>query len=589
MVHKLIQGVLAVAITFRYPLILWLILLFVIKETYMGVMRHFLIRRGQPVEGMVWHEKLCTAVLDFVLLVLAMLPLMSYFKANVLIVLAMAAMLFSFGSDIWLHIRRLRGYEESDASKHMTRGRKVAIGVGGCILAICYVVLGGSLPYLNQPKVSEEYRQAFSTENFYSDTVSCDRAAIVEENADALAERIRLIEYAREQIVMSTFSFQSDEAGKQVIAALQRAAERGVEVRILVDGFNSVLKMSGNPYFYALTAHENVEIRIYNRANPLIPWKGMSRMHDKYLVADEEVYILGGRNTFNYFLGDQDSHKNHDRDVLVYNTGGAESSVYQVLGYFEHIWSLKCCKTWNVGAWYSFLPCVRRADAELEQIYEGLQETHPEWFEETDYTAQTVAVDKITLLSNPTGLYSKEPWVFYGLCQLMADAEEEVWIHTPYIMCNEDMYEAFTKLCRKDADILLMTNSIINNGNPFGAVDYALHKQEILATGLQVLEYEGGTSYHAKSMVIDDDISIVGSFNMDMKSLYQDTELMLVIDSEELNAQLRECLAVYQEEAMEAIYTGNEEAELFYEGITRKKRIQRRVIKFLDPWLRFLM
>ena len=124
---------------------------------------------------------------------------------------------------------------------------------------------------------------------------------------------------------MSTFSFQSDEAGKQVIAALQRAAERGVEVRILVDGFNSVLKMSGNPYFYALTAHENVEIRIYNRANPLIPWKGMSRMHDKYLVADEEVYILGGRNTFNYFLGDQDSHKNHDRDVLVYNTGGAES------------------------------------------------------------------------------------------------------------------------------------------------------------------------------------------------------------------------------------------------------------------------
>ena len=55
---------------------------------------------------------------------------------------------------------------------------------------------------------------------------------------------------------------------------------------------------------YGLSSHENVEIKLYNKANPLKPWKMMGRMHDKYLIADGKRYILGGRNTYNYFLGD---------------------------------------------------------------------------------------------------------------------------------------------------------------------------------------------------------------------------------------------------------------------------------------------
>ena len=64
----------------------------------------------------------------------------------------------------------------------------------------------------------------------------------------------------------------------------------------------SWIDMEGNPYFYGLSSHENVEIKLYNKANPLKPWKMMGRMHDKYLIADGKNYILGGRNTYNYFL-----------------------------------------------------------------------------------------------------------------------------------------------------------------------------------------------------------------------------------------------------------------------------------------------
>ena len=65
----------------------------------------------------------------------------------------------------------------------------------------------------------------------------------------------------------------------------------------------------------------------------------MGRMHDKYLIADGKTYILGGRNTYNYFLGDFPGHKNYDRDVLVVcDEPEKENSVNQLLEYFETIW-----------------------------------------------------------------------------------------------------------------------------------------------------------------------------------------------------------------------------------------------------------
>ena len=65
-------------------------------------------------------------------------------------------------------------------------------------------------------------------------------------------------------------------------------------------------------------------------------------------------------------------------------------------------------------------------------------------------------------------------------------------------------------------------------------------KEKIWATGVQVHEYRGPHSNHTKAVLIDDRLSIVGSYNLDMRSTYQDTELMLAIDSEALSAELRE-------------------------------------------------
>lgn len=93
------------------------------------------------------------------------------------------------------------------------------------------------------------------------------------------------------------------------------------------------------------------------------------------------------------------------------------------------------------------------------------------------------------------------------------------------------MTERLTEICKKVPEVRMMTNSIANNGNPFGAMDYRANKSKLLDTGIQILEYDGGISYHGKCFVIDNRLSAIGSFNWDMRSAYLDTELMLVIDS----------------------------------------------------------
>ena len=72
---------------------------------------------------------------------------------------------------------------------------------------------------------------------------------IIEENGDALLQRVRLIEQAKEEIILSTFAFHDDDSGQIMMGALLRAAERNVHIRILVDGFESWTAMEGNAYF----------------------------------------------------------------------------------------------------------------------------------------------------------------------------------------------------------------------------------------------------------------------------------------------------------------------------------------------------
>ena len=454
-----------------------------------------------------------------------------------------------------------------------------------------YELIGICIAYKKQPEVSNTTKKETKNGSWNECSENTERAVIIEKNPEALLQRVRLIQNAKEEIILSTFAFKSDESGKLILGALHDAADRGVHIRLLVDGMESWIDMEGNPYFYGLSSHENVEIKLYNKANPLKPWKMMGRMHDKYLIADGKTYILGGRNTYNYFLGDFPGHKNYDRDVLVVcDEPEKENSVNQLSEYFETIWNQEDSGYFHNNKKLANRKSVKNAVLELQNSYQKYFEENKERICETDYTNETFETEKITLVSNPIHTGSKEPVVWYQLGELMKNAKNRVKIHTPYIICNDMMYNTWEEIAENVSDFSIMTNSVANNGNPFGAADYAKNRNRILSTGINIWEYEGGYSYHGKSILIDDDLSVIGSFNMDMRSAYLDTELMLVIRSKDINKQLEEGMMEYERVSRQVLEDGTYRDPYHVEPIELTKKRQRKIflVQHLLGWARYL-
>ncbi len=327
-----------------------------------------------------------------------------------------------------------------------------------------------------------------------------------------------------------------------------------------------------------------MEFKIYNPLNPLKPWEFMGRLHDKYLMADRTAYILGGRNCYDFFLGDHDGYKNYDWDVLVCCEEGKDfSSMEQLREYFESVWELDACHAVSGGS--------TKKQGDLQALYSQMQEEHADWFQPVDYRELTVPARRIRLVSNPVHTRAKEPVVFYSITELMEQAQESVFIHTPYILCDDWMLGQLSDICAQVPEVHMMTNSVANNGNPFGAMDYYINKEKLLDSGVNMSEYDSGVSYHGKCFTVDDRLSAIGSFNWDMRSAYLDTELMLVIDSPELNAILREEMGAYEREALKVIDADSYDlAEgQIPQPLSSGKEFRLKLLYRLAYWARFLM
>lgn len=412
------------------------------------------------------------------------------------------------------------------------------------ILAIVlFEVIGGYAPFMRVPALTAENAAAVEAraDEMGRDIATGDRATILETRGAALNERLRLISRAQREIVITSYDCRDSESARDILCVALERADAGVRVRLLVDGLTGLSNVRYNPLFRALNAHENIEIRLYNPPHFLAPWRHMGRMHDKYVIVDDMGYILGGRNMFDHFLGEYVSPSgtySNDREALVYNSNGsADSSLFQVRAYFEAIWNgpdTRACLSVPLSA--------EKREAALDALrgrYGQLTQARSALFDPSvDLAGMTLPTKGIWLISNPINCDAKQPVVFAQMTALMARAESDVVLHSPYAVLNDWMRGRLTEIA-ESVPVTLMINAVENGANVVASSDYIRHRGEVIGTGMQVLEYAGGDSYHGKSVAIDRDLSIIGSFNLDLRSTYVDTELMLVIRGEEVNALLR--------------------------------------------------
>lgn len=395
----------------------------------------------------------------------------------------------------------------------------------------------------------------------FAGTGVTERVLCIDDNREALIWRLRLIDRAENEIILSTFDFRVDNSGKDMIAALNEAAERGVNIKILVDGISGDMYLRCNRLIGALAANTNVQIKLYNPINLMTPWKINYRLHDKYLIVDGKQYLLGGRNTNDLFLGEYKDKEdsNIDREVLVCSDG-TNSSTEALTAYFAKIWDLPCNKEISGNR-----RNLQKAQETLRTHYTELQGSYAEAYLPVDLERETLEAKSITLLSNPTSPENKAPVLWEQLSGIMKNGES-ILIETPYIICNNGMYETLAGFCEGGRRVQIMTNAIESGANPFGCTDYLNEKKNILATGSEVFEVSCGQSLHTKTILVDDHISMIGSYNLDLRSTYLDTELMLVIDCPELNQCLRENASVKAEQSRHVLPDGTENEGPDFQG-----------------------
>lgn len=389
----------------------------------------------------------------------------------------------------------------------------------------------------------------------------------------ALDWRLLAIDSAADTIDLQTFLLKPDAVGSAVLEHLIAAADRGVRVRILID--DTFLSDQDELVMY-LHQHENIRFRVFNpferRVDNMVARQLLNaadfrrldhRMHNKAMIVDGRVAIVGGRNLADEYFGLHPAANFRDIEVMV---GG--SIVTDISRSFAEYWS----DNWSFPA--DRLAHVSQEVPEGELLREralpvslfhrerSAQQQAEAWraaFEEATIASSRLLVDAPPR-GNPGDAAEAPVQVADALLRLVEEAREEIVVITAYLIPTPALEEGVRRAEARGVNVRLLTNSIRSNNHLAAHSAYRNHIDTLLGHGAELFEVRSDAQQrsvyisdpvtdkslglHAKALLLDNDHVFIGSANLDPRSLRINTEMGLLIESEAFNAEVRSAVAV---------------------------------------------
>jgi cardiolipin synthase len=306
-------------------------------------------------------------------------------------------------------------------------------------------------------------------------------------NEDAAEELLRLIRAARQRLLLSVFSFEADAAGERILEAMRERAAAGVQVRMLLDGYGSLnlaapglarLQAAGGRIArYRPLAHAGSMRGAFNYRN-----------HRKMVIADGAEAWVGGRNLALKYLATS-AGGSHWTDLSLVVAGPA-AAVFESV--FRSDWLTATGET---------LPGTPAPPASPPP---------------GDAVVQVLA----------SGPDLPDDTLHAMLLAGIMGARERVWIVSPFFVPDDALHSALQLACRRGLDVRILLPRRSN----LWLADHVRtsYLQQISAAGGHVLLYEPGV-LHAKVVVFDARVALVGSANFDMRSLFSNHEVAAVM------------------------------------------------------------
>lgn len=400
---------------------------------------------------------------------------------------------------------------------------------------------------------------------------------------EAHARRALLAERACHSLDVQTYIFEDGHSTRRLLRQLIQAAQRGVKVRLLLDD----LSVGHQQYRLAkLDSHPNIEVRLFNPipsgrrftltrlASLVLNVRRLHRrMHNKLWLADRSLAIFGGRNLGDDYFSSDSRHLFIDIDALAVGGETPERLGQSFDAYWSHslavpLW--KFARARDGQAW-------RALDDELERICAEPSRTGKEYDEALDelrrddrdelagrleWAAARVLWDDPEVAAM-RGLPPRELRMSGKVVEELDRVEHSLEVVSGYLIPHDlDGIDLFALLAR-GVKVVAITNALEATDVPLVHGGYAPWRKPLLAAGAKLYEirYQPLTrsrmrarlrartrlklsrprsnSLHAKTFAFDHDRLMIASFNLDPRSVWWNCELGVVIESVELNRELR--------------------------------------------------
>lgn len=408
----------------------------------------------------------------------------------------------------------------------------------------------------------------------------------LEEGDVSMVARAWLTEAAERSIDVQYFIFTGDNVGLIAVDYLLRAADRGVHVRLLVDDF--MLEADGEQLL-ALDAHPNLEIRLYNPTanigknlptklfNLTTDFRGFNqRMHNKTFIVDGQAVITGGRNIADEYFDYDHDYNFRDRDVLL--LGGASADVQRSFNVFwENALSVpigtlvKSTATHDTTSTYRYLHNYACDPNNFwPQVRERIKAV-PETFTRIVESGAFVWSDSVSFVTDAPGKNAGTEGIGGGgastdeLIRLVNGAKKSVTIQSPYLVTTPLSQKLFRDAVARGVRVRILTNSLASTDNLEAFSGYRRERAALLAIGVEIYEFKPDAQVrrqimtgalqttldfspvfglHAKSMVIDESIAVIGTFNLDPRSANLNTECLAVVRDARVAGNLQHAMDV---------------------------------------------
>lgn len=322
--------------------------------------------------------------------------------------------------------------------------------------------------------------------------VANNDVALLESGQQLFPAMIAAIDAARQDILFETYIFAEDEVARGIEAALVRAAERGLKVRVLVDWFGTGHRACCRRA--EAFARAGVHYRVFN------PWfkRGIARTHRKITVIDGEIAFVGGININDDLLCDYDPHRPLPAprwDFAVQVRGPLVAQIH-----FE------AQAQWMRAGRLDILSRIG--------LYRETRKAPPT---EGARPMRAAFIVRDNLRNRRT--------IQRAYLQAIGQARKSVLLANPYFAPGRKFREALARAARRGVKVTLLIG--VGEFKMQDAVARSFYPK-LLADGIQVVEYRK-TQLHAKIAVVDDDWSTVGSSNCDGLSLFVNQEANIVV------------------------------------------------------------